>query len=97
MHAGVERFAWYHTTEKCLAVAAPDAQRRIVLQRLIDLFKQRMAGVPVRCVHQKRSSSGKGNWPAWMCIAPNSAQRCRVGMFLPGLSMPLASNAALMA
>ena len=35
--------------------------------------------------------------PLCTCMAPNSAQRARVGMVLPGLSNPAGSKAALIA
>lgn len=35
---------------------------------------------------QKRSSSGKASKPFFTCIRPYSAQRCSVGITLPGFS-----------
>ncbi len=95
--AGIEQHAVDLPPEESLAAAALNAQRRVGGKRLVDLIQQLRAGVVGDYGHQKRSSSGKGSWPLWMCMRPNSAQRCRVGMFLPGLSRPLGSKAALTA
>ncbi len=97
MLASIEQHTVGLPPEKALAAAALDAQRRVGGERLVDLVQQLRAGVVGDYGHQKRSSSGKGSWPLWMCMRPNSAQRCRVGMFLPGLSRPLGSKAAFTA
>src|SRR3990167_8963929 len=98
MGAAVDHLSLDLAAEKGLAVAALNAQRQRIVEGVIDLFQQRRAGIEImRHVHQKRSRSGKGSWPWCTCMAPNSAQRCRVGMFLPGLSRPLGSKAAFTA
>ena len=63
------------------------------------------SGPVCRCQHpwryrkscQKRGSSGNGSSPPRICMPPNSAQRCRLGMFLSGLSRPSASKASFRA
>src|SRR5471032_621961 len=103
MGTGIQYFACGFATQKRLAVGPLEPQRQVVVQRLVDLLQQ--AGAVIKTMverfhfdsHQKRSSSGKGSLPMCTCIAPNSAQRCRVGMFLPGFSMPLGSKAAFTA
>ena len=44
---------------------------------------------------QNLGISGNATRPACTCMRPSSAQRCRVGNTLPGLSRPLASKAHL--
>ncbi|EJT82712.1 hypothetical protein PPS11_44338 [Pseudomonas putida S11] len=64
------------------------------VQRLVDLLQQGLADVAVHA-HQKRSSSGKGSCPWCTCMAPNSAQRCRVGMFFAGVEQTLRVEGSL--
>src|SRR5690554_2092305 len=105
---GIQHLAIDRAAEKGFAVGALDRQRGVAVQSIEHLLLQllftgrrgafaRAMGMFVLGRHQKRSSSGKGNSPLWICMAPNSAQRFSVGMFLPGLSRPSGSNAAFTA
>ena len=79
--------------QKVMAMRAMNRQRGMIFQCLRDLLLKIFAVV---WHDQKRSMSGCGNWPLCTCIAPSSAQRCRLGIALPGLKMPTGSSAALM-
>ena len=64
VRARVEHFAGDDAPQERLAVGTLNAQRRGVLQRLVDLFQQGAAVIHiVFAKHQKRSSSGKGICP----------------------------------
>ncbi|MNH33307.1 hypothetical protein D3C79_938100 [compost metagenome] len=85
MNARVQHFARDVASKHVLAVAALDAKGDVFVEGVIDLFEE-ISAVVVIVLHQKRSSSGKGRLPWWICIEPNSAHRFSVGMFFPGLS-----------
>src|SRR5690606_844232 len=96
VRTGVELLAFHPPAQEGLAVAAADAQAVALLQGALHLVEQAWRAVLLwnNAGHQKRSSSGWGNCPAWICMEPNSAQRFRVGIFLPGLSRVCGSKAA---
>src|SRR5690606_15702900 len=95
--AGVELFGVDLSAQEGLAVSAADAQGSAALHGAAYLLEQtrRVVVLGDGAGHQNRSSSGWGNCPAWTCMDPNSAQRFKVGTFLPGLSSVSGSNAAL--
>src|SRR5690606_3701443 len=88
--------------QKCLGASAHYAESFTTADRFPHTFQKHLALIltsvsiePLQTAHQNRSSSGNGSCPLCTCMAPNSAQRCSVGMFLPGLSSPSSSKAAL--
>src|SRR5690606_6464595 len=90
------------TTQKCFGATTRNADSFSAADRFAHTLQKHLTLVlssasiePFHLAHQNRSNSGNGSSPLWTCIAPNSAQRCRVGMFLPGLSSPSSSKAAL--
>src|SRR5690606_14193132 len=82
---------------EAFAAAAAKIERLPGLGSGLDALLQLGAAVFALHSHQKRSNSGNGSCPRCTCMAPNSAQRLRVGMALPGLSSPSGSKAALIA
>src|SRR5699024_9009774 len=79
-------------TEKCLAAAPGNAEWLLCSQCRGHIGLQLFTAIA-----QNRSRWGKGSLPSCTCMAPNSAQRCRVGTALPGLSSPGGSKAAFTA
>src|SRR5690606_29631111 len=98
MVAGVQFVGVDVSPQMPFSVTSSNTQCGTSIHGLVDLLQQ-LPGVVVigEYRHQKRSSSGRGSWPAWTCMAPNSAQRFKVGMFLPGFNKLLEAQADLIA
>ena len=88
--ADIEEFPGQHPAIEILAAGAANTQGGLAVVRRPDCLNDL-----VEC-HQKRSSSGNLSWPRCTCMRPYSAQRCRLGTALPGLSSPCSSKACLM-
>ena len=94
--AYIERRAARRITVKMLGASAADIQGEFAVARL-----QYTMGQPLqsrsRRVHQNLGKSGKRSTPRCTCIFPYSAQRCSVGITLPGFNSPAGSKALLTA
>ena len=94
----VERLALRRFAVEALRAAAANVERRAALACVADASDQwSERSIDRRHGHQKRGMSANGSRPRRTCILPPSAQRCSVGIALPGLSSSLASKARLTA